>query len=270
MKSLFLVFLSTGFAFAQSTVPDPEMIFKKVDADLSSLTICIYIQGKLQQEFKNEYADGELDSVSYTVPTEDSHTFRRKNGDDGKVKERSEYDSDGQLLTIWKYECSEDGSCKVTQSGKEDKKVVWNYASDGKLKNAEFSDADGVYSKLENTYEKGRLIRSEDNSVKDGKETLFRKTEFSYNDKTGALSVAKTYRGDGTLSVTRKYNAKGDLISSMLYNTKGQVVLTALTTPEYKDSGHGSEKVSESWEMYQNDKMVMSGSVEYERAYKDK
>lgn len=276
MRSLLFVLLSAGFACAQVNSLDPETVFKKVDNGLSSLTTRTYIQDvrdpeveNKQQEFTNSYSGGDLESVKFTFPQEDSHTFSHKYADDGKAQERDEYDSGGQLVTKWTYKYSDDGSFKVTELGKENSKVVWSYDSGGKLENAEFSDSHGVYSKLENTYDdKGQLIRSEDSNVKDGKETLFRKTEFSYR-KTGALSGAKTYRGDGTLSISRNYNDRGDLVTSYLYSTNGEIVLHAEQTPVYKDNGHGSEKVSEAWQLFRGsaDAVMMQGRAEYDRTY---
>ncbi len=276
MKSLFLLLLSAGFAFAQTDLKDPESSYRKVDSNITGLTTRNYLQDvndptveNKQMEVAVSYSDGYITEVKIEFPQEDSHTFTQKYDADGKVAERSEYDSGGQLVTKWTYERSDDDSFKVTELGKENYKAVWHYNSDGQLESAEFSLNSEVYSKLKNTYDKNsRLVLSENKNVKAGQETLFRKTEFSYNDKIGTLSSAKTYRGDGSLSVSHKYNVHGDLVAGALYDTNGNVSLSAKLKPVYKDNGHGSEKVSESWKMYQGDRVVMQGRVEYERVYK--
>ena len=277
MKSFLAVLFLAVPVFAQGTVQDPETKFQKVDAGLSSLTKRVYLLKvddpdwkKLGQESTTDYADGELEAVHDTLPIDDIHHYRRKLNADGKGKERSEYDSSDQMITRWTYERAADGSFKVTEVGKTSK-TVWSYNSDGKLENAELSDDGGVYSRIVDTYKDGRLIVSEDRSVKDSKETLFRKTEYTYWEN-GKLKSADSSHSDGTMGVMRQYNDKGDLTLIQLCNIRGEVTTSADYTPEYQDNGHGEEKVAESWELSQGegeDKMVkMRGRVEYERVYK--
>lgn len=273
MKTALAVLFLSASAFAQVNVWEPAVMFRKVDPELDSRTTKVYIKGELSQDVREEYSEGDLVAVVISTPFEATYTFRHKYNEKGdRVLERSQYDPGGQVQKIWKYEWADDESCVVTETGENDS-VIWRYNAVGKLLTAEYRDVDDVlYKKLVNSYDGAdRLTLSEELNVKDGKEALTKKMWLSYKSAdTRNFFRIKTYRGDGTLSFVHNYDDRGDLTDLTMYNVHEEAIVYVSATSEYKDNGHGEEKISETIKVYQGGSEKMSSRAEYERIYNEK